>query len=159
MKLTTSRFGTVEFQDERVLTFPAGIIGFPRSTRYVILDHHRDVPFKWLQSVDEPALAFVIMDPVLFKPDYCAEVAAEEAAELAAADESDLVMFVILTIPSGDPSRITANLRGPLLVNPRTRCAKQVVLEQELPTRYPVFSGDPAPSVPQREPAPLAGCR
>ena len=159
MKLTTRRFGTLEIPADSVLTVPCGIIGFPRSTRYVILDHDRDAPFKWLQSVDEPDLAFVIMDPVLVKPGYQVEVAEEDIPELGALDAADLVMFVILTIPSGDPSRITANLRGPVIVNYRTRHAKQVVLEQELPTRHPLFAGDPAPSALHCEPAPLAGCR
>jgi flagellar assembly factor FliW len=139
MKASTSRFGTIEFREDVLLTFPSGIIGFPDSTRYVILDHDRDVPFKWLQSVDEPEVAFVVMDPVLFKPDYRVEIPAEDIPELTARDESDLAMFVILTIPSSDPKSLTANLRAPVIVNRNTRAAKQVILTDELPTRYPLF--------------------
>jgi flagellar assembly factor FliW len=139
MNATTSRFGTIEFREEVLLTFPSGIIGFPDSTRYVILDHDRDVPFKWLQSADEPEVAFVVMDPLLFKPDYRVEIPAEEIPELTAKDESDLAMFVILTIPSSDPKSLTANLRAPVIVNRNTRVAKQVILTEELPTRYPLF--------------------
>jgi len=141
MHTLTTRFGSVEFKDEALLTIPAGIIGFPGSTRYVLLDHDREVPVKWLQSLDESELAFVIMDPMLFKPDYRVEVAHEDIPELAARDESDLALFVLLTIPSADPGAITANLRGPVLVNHRTRLAKQVILEDDLPTRYLLFPG------------------
>ena len=159
MNTVTTRFGPVEFKNEALLTFPAGIIGFPGSTRYVLLDHDRDVPFKWLQSLDESDLAFVIMDPVLFKPDYRVEVAHEDIPELAAKDESDLTLFVLLTIPSADPGVITANLRGPVLVNHRTRLAKQVILEDDLPTRYPLFPGQtPSPRC-EQEPATLAAGR
>ena len=159
MKTTTTRFGPVEFKDEALLTFPAGIIGFPGSTRYVLLDHERDAPFKWLQSLDESDLAFVIVDPMLFKPDYRAEVAHEDIPELAVQDESDLDMFVLLTIPPADPGGVTANLRGPILVNHRTRLATQVILEDDLPIRYPLFSGHtPLPKC-EREPATFSAVR
>lgn len=122
-----------------MLTFPSGLLGFPESRRYVILDHDTAVPFKWLQSLDEPALAFVIIDPDLVLTTYRVEVSAEAMDEVQAQGAEDLSTAVILTIPSDDPSRITANLRGPLLMNPRTRLCKQVVLSDEVPTRHPLF--------------------
>ena len=64
---------------------------------------------------------------------------AEAMAEVQAHTEEDLSTAVILTIPSDDPAGITANLRGPLLMNPRTRLCKQVVLSDEMPTRHPLF--------------------
>lgn len=139
MKAKTSRFGTIEIEERALLQFPGGIIGFPDSIRYVILDHDRDVPFKWLQSLDEPEVAFVVMDPVLFKPDYRVEIDHKDIPELTAEDESDLTMCVILTIPSDDPKGITGNLRAPVIVNHKTRIAKQVIIKEELPTRFPLF--------------------
>lgn len=139
MKTTTTRFGAIEFEDKDLLTFPTGIIGFANSTRFVILDQG-DAPFKWLQSVDEPELAFVIMDPVRLKTDYRIEVAVEDIPELDAEDESDLTVFVFLTIPPGDSGGITANLRGPVVLNHRTRRAKQIILADDLPTQYLVFT-------------------
>jgi flagellar assembly factor FliW len=134
MKYTSSRF-----KEESILTFPSGLLGFPESQHYVILDHDTAAPFKWLQSLDEPALAFVIIDPDLFLIDYRVEVSAEAMAEVQCQGEDDLSTAVILTIPSDDPGRITANLRGPLLMNPRTRLCKQLVLSDEVPTRHPLF--------------------
>jgi flagellar assembly factor FliW len=118
MNVASTRFGIMSVPAEKVLTFPSGVLGFPEWTRYVMLDHNTDAPFKWLHCVEEASLAFVVVDP--------------------STDELSLV--VILTIPSDDPSAVTANLRGPLLMNPRTRLCKQLVLAEDYPTRYPVFS-------------------
>jgi|SRR5919106_4392401 flagellar assembly factor FliW len=139
MKIKTNRFGEIEVDDESVLAFPNGIIGFPYSTRYVVLDHDREVPFKWLQSVDQAEVAFVVMDPKRFKPDYKMVIAHEDVGELGLTDENDLIVFVILTIPSDDPSQMTANLRGPVVVNAKTRAAKQLVLREDYPTRHAVL--------------------
>lgn len=139
MKCTSSRLGPLDIKEESVLTFPSGLLGFPESRRYVILDHDTAAPFKWLQSLDEPALAFVIIDPDLVLATYRVEVSAEAMDEVQAQGAEDLSTAVILTIPSDDPSRITANLRGPLLMNPRTRLCKQLVLSDEIPTRHPLF--------------------
>jgi flagellar assembly factor FliW len=139
MTYTSSRLGTLEIKEESVLTFPSGLLGFPESRRYVILDHDTAAPFKWLQSLDEPGLAFVIIDPDLVLTTYRVEVPAEAMDEVQAQEAEDLSTAVILTIPSDDPGRITANLRGPLLMNPRTRLCKQLVLSDEVPTRHPLF--------------------
>jgi flagellar assembly factor FliW len=139
MKCRSSRFGTFEVVDGTVLTFPAGLLGFPDQQRYVILDHDRDAPFKWLQSLDEPELAFVIIDPALFDGHYQVESTSDALAELGGGKADEITVAVILTIPSDDPARITANLRGPLLMNPRTKLCKQLVLSEDFPTRYPLF--------------------
>lgn len=139
MKIQTSRFGEIEVNEDMLLTFPAGIIGFPESTRYIILEHDRPAPFRWMQSVDEPDLAFAIADPADVQPDYQVTVRAEDLADLGSPDEGDILLFVILTVRSADPSDMTANLRGPIAANVSTRRAKQLVLADELPTRAPLF--------------------
>lgn len=140
MEFSSTRFGTLEVPDSSILTFPTGILGFPEWTRYVMLDHDTDAPFKWLHCIEESSLAFVILDPALFHADYRIELPAEALAEIKGTAADALTLAVILTIPSDDPGRITANLRGPLLMNPGTRLCKQMVLSDEYPTRYPVFS-------------------
>jgi len=140
MKFSSTRFGVMNVADESLLTFPSGILGFPDWTRYVILDHDTEAPFKWLHCVEESSLAFVILDPSLFDATYRVEISPEVLAEVKGTAEDALTLAVILTIPSDDPGRITANLRGPLLLNPRTRLCKQMVLSDDYPTRYPVFT-------------------
>lgn len=158
MIIHTTRFGDLDYPEDKILKIPSGIIGFPASTRYLILDHDRDVPFKWMQSLDQAELAFVIMDPVWFKPDYRVTIAVDEISELGRVNEGDLVMFVILTIPSDDPSCMTANLRGPVVVNAGTRTAKQLILREEYPTRAPVLQEEPACSPPVHQPISLVAC-
>jgi flagellar assembly factor FliW len=142
MKIIRTRFGALDIPEESVWTCPSGILGFSDWTRYVLLDHDTEAPFKWLQCVEEGSLAFVIMDPTLFKPDYRVEVAEEAMAEIEAREADDLALMTILTIPSDDPSAITANLRGPLLMNWRAKLFKQLVLHDTFPTRYPILCGD-----------------
>lgn len=158
MKHTSSRFGTFDIKDESILTFPSGLLGFPDRRRYVILDHDTEAPFKWLQSLDEPALAFVIIDPGLFLADYRIEASGEAMSEVQGGETEEMATAVILTIPSDDPGRITANLRGPLLMNPRTKLCKQLVLSDEFPTRHPLFPTAAPDSNVINQPATTAEC-
>ncbi|MDH4153952.1 MAG: flagellar assembly protein FliW [Nitrospira sp.] len=158
MKCTSLRFGVFDVSDDSIVRFPVGLLGFPESQRYVILDHDTEAPFKWLQSLDEPGLAFVILDPALFHADYHVNVPADIVAEMNNEKEDDLAVVVILTIPSDDPARMTANLRGPLVISHKTRLGTQLVLSEEYPTRYPLFpvsSSQPSTSVEAR---PAAKC-
>jgi flagellar assembly factor FliW len=140
MVVASTRFGTLNVSAESLLTFPSGLLGFPEWTRYVILDHDTDAPFKWLHCVEEASLAFVVINPALFNAHYQVPISPEARGEVEGSETDELGLAVILTIPSDDPSSVTANLRGPLLMNPRTRLCKQLVLSEDYPTRYPVFS-------------------
>lgn len=143
MHCRSTRFGEFDIQEESVLTFPTGLLGFPESHRFVILDHDTDAPFKWLQSLDESGVAFVIIDPALFHPAYNVDIPPDAVTEVKAMEQDELILSVLLTIPSEDPTGITANLRGPLLMNSRTKLCKQLVLTDEYPTRYPLFPSSP----------------
>jgi flagellar assembly factor FliW len=145
MNVASTRFGIMNVPAEAVLTFPSGVLGFPEWTRYVMLDHDTDAPFKWLHCTEEASLAFVVIDPALFNPHYQVTISPEARFEVEGNETDELSLTVILTIPSDDPSAMTANLRGPLLMNPRTRRCKQLVLTEDYPTRYPVFSA-PSPA-------------
>ena len=140
MNVSSTRFGVMTVPAEKVLAFPSGLLGFPEWTRYVILDQDTDAPFKWLHCVEEASLAFVVVDPAVFHQNYQIEISSEARFEVEGSETDQLSLVVILTIPSDDPSAVTANLRGPLLMNPRTRLCKQLVLAEDYPTRYPVFS-------------------
>ena len=159
MKCTSTRFGSFEVSSESLLTFPSGVLGFPEQHRYVILDHDAEAPLKWLQSVEEPELAFVILDPIAFHPDYHIAVPADALTEIKAQMGEELVIAVILTIPSDDPGRITANLRGPLLISHKTKLGKQLVLSEEFPTRYPLFPASVLPASDPVQPGLVTECR
>lgn len=145
MKIKTSRFGEVTVDDSAAISFPEGVVGFPDSRTFVIFDGPDGTPFKWLQSVESPALAFAICDPLLFKSDYRIQVPAADLAGLELQKVEDAIICVILSIPA-DPWRMTANLLGPLVFNAERRLGKQLVLSgTEYTTKYPVFPQGFAP--------------
>ncbi|MBI2890433.1 MAG: flagellar assembly protein FliW [Nitrospirae bacterium] len=140
MIIKTSRFGTLEVEDAKVVTFPLGLYGFPGEKRYVLLDHDRETPFRWLQSVENPDLAFVVIDPLTFRPDYHVSVQREDISEVQPENEKDLAVLALVTIPRGNPSTMTANLQGPLVINVEKMLGKQVVLlESEFHTAHRII--------------------
>jgi len=143
VKIYTSRFSEIDIDKDKVINFTRGIFGFPEAKRYIVLDHmnNPEIPFKWLQAIDRPDLAFVITDPLLFYPDYNPAIEEKDLRELRIADPSDYGTIVIVTIPHGEPEKMTANLQGPILLNLKTRDARQIVLlDEEYSSHYPLLS-------------------
>lgn len=154
IQLDTARFGAIEVAEEGVFTFPMGLLGFARHKRYAIVDHREDSPFKWLQSLDDGDLAFIITDPLFFKADYQVQVRKADLRAIDAVDEDDLIVSVIMTVPE-NPRDMTANLLAPLIFNMANRQGMQLVLtDQRYPVKYPVLrqgapSGPPRPGAPE----------
>lgn len=147
MHLQTTRFGVVEVPEDTVYMFPEAIPGFPRFHRYAILHAARCEPFQWLQCLEDPDLAFVLIDPLLFRPDYLVEMTAEEARSIEIEDLTAGFVRVIVTVPP-DPRDMTANLRAPLVFNPPRQLARQLILSRtELPVRYRMFEATPPGAV------------
>ncbi len=136
MNVQTTRFGTVEVDAERVITFDTGLLGFADFKRYVLLQPDDDAVFFWLQSCDDPALAFVVTDPALWVADYEATIRREQMEELGLERIDDAQVFVIVN--RYDRS-LTANLQGPLVVNAASRRAVQLVLaDRRWTTRHEI---------------------
>lgn len=128
MNINTVRFGEVSVEEDRLIDFVEPILGFPNSTRYVILDHAEDSPFKWLQSTEEPELAFVVTNPKFFGMEYEFLLPDETAGQLSLENAEDALVLTIVNIPQSDPAKMTANLLGPIVINQVKRRAMQVVL-------------------------------
>ena len=141
MKIQTTRFGEVDVPEENFLTFPLGLVGLPHYTRYVIFNEGEDGGYQWLQALDEPGLAFIIVPAELIQPDFQAHLPDETGCELELGKNDPGSVFVIVTIPKGKPEETTANLRGPIVVNYRTRKAKQLILHESIPLRFPLCGG------------------
>ena len=143
MQIETTRFGTIEIEESQLFHFPMGLLGFSGLKRYVVLDHSEDSPLKWLQSVDDGALAFIITDPLFFVPGYRVTARRSEL-EIINADEEQLVLSVIMTVPE-NPQDMSANLMAPLIFNMKNRLAMQYVLtKQKFPVKYYVLKDSPA---------------
>ncbi len=134
MLINTTRFGELQVEDSAFFTFPMGLLGFGRLKRFFVLDHKEDSPFKWLQSAEDPDLAFIITDPLFFKRDYHISVRRQELAVIDPGAEEDLVVSVIMTVPQ-DPQQMSANLLAPLVFNMANRKGMQYVLTD---SRFPV---------------------
>jgi flagellar assembly factor FliW len=137
MIVHTSRFGAVEVDEDRVITFARGILGFPKYGRYALIQPEPDATFFWLQSVEAADLAFVVTDPLLFVPDYQVPLREETRQDLGLADLSEASVLVIVN-KVGDV--LTANLQGPLVIHATTRAAAQVVISaKKYQTRHPIL--------------------
>ncbi|MBC8317930.1 MAG: flagellar assembly protein FliW [Desulfobulbaceae bacterium] len=139
-KVQTSRFGEIEVDRDRIISMTSPFPGFPDSSRFLLLPSKPDSPFLWLQSMDDPELAFVIIHAALLDLDYTPPIPASVQEELKIQSEQDQEILTILTIPQGKPREMTANLLGPVILNSSKRLAKQIVLD---PNKYdlcwPVF--------------------
>jgi flagellar assembly factor FliW len=123
------RFGPINVREDQVILLTPGLLGFSQFHRYVLIEHGQEAPFLWLQSVDNPDLAFVVIDPLQVIPGYHPTPPSEVMQELEAASPEDLKILVILTIPPGRPQDMTANLMGPVAINLKNRRGRQLVME------------------------------
>jgi len=127
MKVDTTRFGPLDIPDDQVFVFPEGLIGFEDCTRYAIVDRPKGKPVWWLQSLDRPEVAFILTEPAVVVADYQPPVSRNDLRQLGLESLSEAELHVMLVV-TADPKEITANLLGPVLINPRERLGKQVVL-------------------------------
>ena len=143
MDVRTTRFGVIQIAEDRVITFPKGLLGFPQARRYCLLEPGDDACFFWLQSLDDPGLAFVVTDPALFVQDYSVPIRPEQMGEMKLSRLEDAQVFVIVNKVE---SQLTGNLQGPLVINTLTREGEQMVLaEKRWTTRHPLLRvGEPA---------------
>ena len=125
MKVLTKAYGEMEIADGQLIHFPHGLLGFEELREFALLDAAQ-APFYWLQSLERVAVAFVLIDPLFFRPDYTPDVDAVEREEIGIASEEDLLVLSIVTIPANS-TQMTANLQGPLLLNRRTHVGRQMI--------------------------------
>ncbi len=128
MELHGSCFGTIGYEEKDLLEIPSGLVGMPNLTRFLILDFEEQLPFKWLQSADEPSLGFLIAEPQLFRSDFALALAKEDLQDLDVDSLEDLVVFVLCTY-RGDLEETTGNLLGPIIVHAGKRVGQQIIIE------------------------------
>jgi flagellar assembly factor FliW len=127
MRFDTTRFGQINVKSEDIVIFPDGPLGFPDCTRFTFIDEDRAVPFRMLQSLDNPALAFVVVDPLIARNDYHFDVTREDLKLIKAESTEKLLVYCIVTM-SRNIHDVTVNLQGPLVINPAYRLGHQFVL-------------------------------
>lgn len=142
MKVNTKVFGEVTIEDNKIIEFTGGIIGFPDLTKFALIhDEEKGVSagIRWLQSMQEPNFAMPVMDPLAVHPEYNPEVEDELLKDLGEINEENLLVLVTVTVPA-DVTKMSVNLRGPIIINSDTRKACQVIVDGEgFSVKYPVY--------------------
>ncbi len=147
MLVQTSRFGDVDIAEDRVITFAKGLLGFASFTRFCLLEPANDACFFWLQSLEDPSLAFVVTDPALFVPEYSVPIRPEQVTDLGLASFDDAKVLVIV---NKIDQTLTGNLQGPLVINVTNRTAEQLVLvDKRWTTRHALMTLAPAATTPR----------
>ena len=142
IRFTNVRFGDVVVPEGRVVTFPNGLPGFERCRQFAIIEDEESAPFYWLLSVENPRLAFVLLDPFLSWPDYSPRLSRDDLKSLQIEKQEDALLYVIVTL-ARDVQEVTANLSGPLLINATNRLAKQLALiDERYTTKHRILHGE-----------------
>lgn len=126
MEIQTKAMGTVAVVDKQIIQIPNGFYGFEQFKNFALIDAPQK-PFIWVQSTDKKDLAFLAIDPFLFRTDYEIDIDDSLLDPLGIASPSDVLVFALITVPA-DGSAITANLQGPLIINRVNNLAMQVIL-------------------------------
>ncbi len=126
VKIKSKPFGEIEIDERQIVEFNDGILGFDYVKKFAIMDSSDKSPFKWLQSMEEPDLAFVIIQPSDFMKEYELVISQVEIEAVGAAGANELLVFAIVTIPA-DPADMTANLQGPIIINPKKKKGRQAI--------------------------------
>lgn len=128
MRKIQTRFGEVEYDPDGLLHFPAGMIGFPTLHNFIVMPNKKNGPLFWIQSVEEPEIAFVLTDPTNFFLDYRVVPDDSERNHLNIGEDDDCYTLSVVTVPPDQ--KITVNLAAPILFSPKSNRAMQVILER-----------------------------
>lgn len=142
MEVTTRIFGTVDVADDKLIQFEGGLVGFPELVDFALIhdsDDENASGIQWLQSVQEPQFAVPVLDPLSVLESYNPEIEDELIKPLGELNGDNMLVLVTVTVPK-DITKMSVNLRGPIIINTDTRKAAQVIAEgEEYMVKYPVY--------------------
>ncbi|WP_182101599.1 flagellar assembly protein FliW [Niallia taxi] len=143
MKINTVQFGEVEINEDDIITFPKGIIGFPKYNKYVLLnaDESGESPFLFLQSVEEPELDFLILNVFKHYPQYDFDMNESLVAEIELEGPKDAFVCTIVTVRD-TLANATTNLKAPVVINQTKKIGVQFVLDNKrYEIKHPITEG------------------
>lgn len=139
MKVTTTRFGELQVNKDDIISFKEGILGFEDLRKFFIVDPGDNTLIMWLQSVEDGSVAFPIIEPKIFKPDYIVKLLPSELLSLELESVNNAKVYSILTIPK-DITEMSANIKAPIVINSQSNLARQIVLQDnKLSVRYEMY--------------------
>ena len=141
MKVETRLFNTIEIDDDKIIHFPGGIVGFPDLTDFALIHDEEKGPnaIRWMQSLQETNFAMPVIDPLLVLPEYNPVIEDELLKSLGELEEDNTLVLVTITVPS-DIEKMTVNLQAPFVINADNRKACQVIVDADkYPVRFPIY--------------------
>jgi flagellar assembly factor FliW len=140
VELESGRFGTISYNKGDIIAMARGLLGFEGFKRFVIVSPDDQGPFRWLQSIDDPNLAFLAIDPLLIRPDFKVEISPKDLDILEAKNGKDLAMYLLVSIPKGRIEGMSANMQAPIVINRDKMVATQLIINDSgYITQYPIF--------------------
>lgn len=141
MRVETKKFGMIGLDDDKLIHFAGGIIGFPDLKDFALIfdNEKEDGPIRWLQSMQEPGFAMPVIDPLFVKEDYNPSVEEELLKDIALENDEDIFVLATLTVPK-EIEKMSVNLKAPFVINTRNRKACQIIVEDDsCEVRFPVY--------------------
>lgn len=140
MLIETRQFGNVEIDEKKIVQFPHGMVAFEKRNKFVVLDGgNDDLPFSWLQAVDSPELAFVMINPFLIRKDYEFELSPADMEDIELEGSEGLAVYVVMVVPE-NLNKMSVNLQAPVIINTKAMKGKQVILnDKRYSTRHLVL--------------------
>lgn len=142
MIIETKAFGEIEITEDKIITFPGGIIGFPDLRKFTLLHNEEkgvSAGIRWLQSLEEPGFAMTVMDPLVVKEDYNPEIDDELLTGIGDVTPDNLLVLVTVRVPK-DLKQMSVNLQGPIIINVDERKACQIIVDADsYPVRFPIY--------------------
>lgn len=139
MKVKTTRFNELEVDKKDIIEFTEGLLGFENLKKFFIVDPGDQTLILWLQSIDDAATAFPIIEPKIFQPNYMVKLLPVELNSLSLDNLQNASVYTILTIPQ-NVTEMSANLKAPIIINNKTKMARQIVLQDsKLEVRFKMY--------------------
>ena len=141
MRVETKLFGVIEIADDKVITLTRGLIGFPQMQHFTLIyDEQKQNrgTIMWFQSLDEPEFAMPVMEPSSICEDYNPTVNDELLSAIGELNDENLFVLVTIKVPS-DITKMTINLKGPIIINSDTRLGEQIIVEDDVDMRFPIY--------------------
>jgi flagellar assembly factor FliW len=139
LKIKTTRFGELEVDKKDIIEFTEGLLGFENLKKFFIVDPGDQTLILWLQSTDDAATAFPIIEPKIFQPNYMVKLLPVELNSLNLENLQSASVYTVLTIPQ-NVTEMSANLKAPIIINNKTKMARQIVLQDsKLEVRFKMY--------------------
>lgn len=141
MKANTRMFGEIEIEDSKIIILEQGIVGFPDMKRFALIfdeDRGRESTIKWFQSMDDPAFAMPVLDPLELVEDYAPAVSDELRRSLGGLNSENAFVLTTVTVPP-DIEQISINLKAPIIINTDNNQAVQLIADEDYPVKYKIY--------------------